>query len=192
MDEERRTDSHCCFRLRFHGTRICGHVSKVRSDWSDMLRTRSPTAYSVYCLVGFIRDLGLRRITLTCDSEPNTKSLQDSVIQACAGVEVIPLGPLEPKVVWKRLFEDGLQSTEHVGSQLNKTQILASQMAVRCRRLPRFAAQRENTMIIGKDGKSSSLRRTGRRRRKPPWHTLEREFGSVTLEYMVSVHVQAL
>ena len=35
------------------------------------------------------------RILLNCDNEPGTKSLQDAVIQACAGVEVIPKGPLE-------------------------------------------------------------------------------------------------
>ena len=32
---------------------------------------------------------------MKCDNEPSTKSLQDSVIQACAGVEVIPQGPPE-------------------------------------------------------------------------------------------------
>ena len=31
-----------------------------------------------------------RRIILKCDNEPSTKSLEDAVIQACAGVEVIP------------------------------------------------------------------------------------------------------
>ena len=46
-------------------------------------------------LVCFIKDLGCRRIILKCDSEPSTRSLQDAVIQACAGVEVIPQGPLE-------------------------------------------------------------------------------------------------
>ena len=41
------------------------------------------------------KDLGLRRIILKCDNEPSTKALQDAVIQACVGVEVIPRGPLE-------------------------------------------------------------------------------------------------
>ena len=41
------------------------------------------------------RYLGFHRMILKCDTEPSTRSLQDAVIQACAGVEVIPLGPLE-------------------------------------------------------------------------------------------------
>ena len=34
-------------------------------------------------------------IILKCDNEPSTKALQDAVIQACVGVEVIPQGPPE-------------------------------------------------------------------------------------------------
>ena len=32
---------------------------------------------------------------MLCDHEPNTKSLQDAVIQACGRVEVISQGPIE-------------------------------------------------------------------------------------------------
>ena len=39
--------------------------------------------------------LRFRRIFLKFDYEPSTKSLQDAVIHACVGVEVIPQGPLE-------------------------------------------------------------------------------------------------
>ena len=67
------------------------------------------TAYSISLLVGFIKDLGFRRIILKCDNEPSTKALQDAVMHACVGVEVIPHGPPEviiwPTVVWKRLCE---------------------------------------------------------------------------------------
>ena len=56
---------------------------------------KGPTAYSISFLVGFIRDLGFRRIILTCDNEPSTKALQDAVIHACVGVEVLPQGPPE-------------------------------------------------------------------------------------------------
>ena len=56
---------------------------------------KGPTAYSISLLVGFIKDLGFRRIILKCDKEPSTKSHQNAVIQACAGVEVIPQGPPE-------------------------------------------------------------------------------------------------
>ena len=54
-----------------------------------------PTACSISLLVGFIKDLGFRRIILKCDNESNTRALQDAVIHACVGVEVIPQGLLE-------------------------------------------------------------------------------------------------
>ena len=41
------------------------------------------------------KDLGFRRIILKCDHEPSTKALQDAVIHASVGVEVIPRGPPE-------------------------------------------------------------------------------------------------
>ena len=56
---------------------------------------KGPTTYSISLLVGFIKDLGFRRIILECDNEPSTKALQDAVIHACVGVEVIPQGPPE-------------------------------------------------------------------------------------------------
>ena len=60
-----------------------------------MVNDKVPTAYSMAILVGFIKDLGFRRIKMKCDNEPGTKSLQDAVVRACAGVEVIRQGPLE-------------------------------------------------------------------------------------------------
>ena len=51
--------------------------------------------HSISFLVGFIKDLVFRRIILKCDNEPSTKALQDAVIRACEGVEVISQGPLE-------------------------------------------------------------------------------------------------
>ena len=56
---------------------------------------KGPTAYSISFLVGFIKDHGFRRIILTCDDEPSTKTLQDAVIHACVEVEVIPQGLLQ-------------------------------------------------------------------------------------------------
>ena len=35
------------------------------------------------------------RTILKCDNEPISKSVQDVVIQACAGVDVFPQGPLQ-------------------------------------------------------------------------------------------------
>ena len=55
-----------------------------------VVKRKGPTAYSISFLVGFIKDLGFRKIILKCDYEPSTKALQDAVIHACVGVEVIP------------------------------------------------------------------------------------------------------
>ena len=43
--------------------------------------------------MGFIKDSGFRRIILKCDNEPSTKALQDAVIHASVGVDVIPQEP---------------------------------------------------------------------------------------------------
>ena len=37
-----------------------------------------PTAYSISLLLGFIKDLGFRRIILKCDNEPSTPRCSDS------------------------------------------------------------------------------------------------------------------
>ena len=36
---------------------------------------KGPTAYSISFLVGFIQDVGFRRIILKCDNKPSTKAL---------------------------------------------------------------------------------------------------------------------
>ena len=51
-----------------------------------VLNGKVPQRAPFQFLAGFIRSLYLRRIILKCDKEASTKSLQDAVIQACAGV----------------------------------------------------------------------------------------------------------
>ena len=63
----------------------------VRENQHEVDRIRSILSF----LVGVIKDLGFRRIILKCDNEPSTKVLQDAVIQAGVGVQVIPRGPPE-------------------------------------------------------------------------------------------------
>ena len=58
-------------------------------------KEKETAAYSISFHAGFIKDLGFRRINLKCDNEASTNSLQDAVIQACAGVEVDPQSPPE-------------------------------------------------------------------------------------------------
>ena len=67
---------------------------------------KGPTAYSISFLVGFIKDLGFRRIILICDNEPSTKALQDAVIHACVCVEVIPQGLLERRETTMQNFQN--------------------------------------------------------------------------------------
>ena len=55
-------------------------------------RTR-PTIHSVSLLLGFIKYLGFRLLILEVDNEPIAKALQDAVILAYNGTEIVPQGP---------------------------------------------------------------------------------------------------
>ena len=138
--------------------------------------------------MGFIKDLGFRSIILKCDNEPTTKALQDAVIHACVGVEVIRQGPPEGDHMANGRVE---MAVREVKRQCGTIRICAERNT--CVRiaddcpllswLPRFAAQ---VMRIGKDGKTSEMRRTvedGESQRRK----LERKFGFVKLEKTVSV-----
>ena len=69
--------------------------SRYGQSGATFCERKGPTAYSIFILVGFIKDPGFRRIILKYDNEPSTKSLRDAATQACVKVEVIPQGPLE-------------------------------------------------------------------------------------------------
>ena len=133
---------------------------------------KSPTAYSISILVGFISDLGFRRISLNCDDEPSTEALQDEMIHACVGVEVVPQEPLEVDHMANGRVE---MAVSEVKRRCRTLRISAEQNTIvrieddspLLSWLPRFAAQVMNKMRIGKDRKTSEMRRTGRRYRKP-------------------------
>ena len=71
--------------------------SRYAQTGATCCERKGPTAYSISFLVGFIKDLGFRKIILKCDIEPSTKALQDAVIHACVGVELIPQRPPEER-----------------------------------------------------------------------------------------------
>ena len=127
---------------------------------------KGPTAHSISFLVGFIKDLGFRRIILKCDGQPGTKALQDAVIQACVGVEPegdhMANGRVEMAVREVKRQCSSLRSSagHNTGVRIADDSPLLSWR-------PRFAAQVMNKIRISKDGKTSELRRTGRRWRKP-------------------------
>ena len=129
---------------------------------------KGPTAYSISFLVGFVKDLGFRRIIFEDENEPSTKALRDAVIHACVGVEVIPQGPPEGDHMANGRVE---MAVREVKQQCRTLRFSAEQnTSVRIADdipffswLPRFAAQVMNKMRIGKDGKTSEMRRTGRR-----------------------------
>ena len=124
---------------------------------------RSIAASSISFLVGFIKDLGFRRVIVKCDNKPSTNALQDAVIHACAGVEVIPQGPPEGDRMANGRVEMALRE---VGRQCGTLRIYAEQnTSVRFSDdspllswLLRFAAQVMNKMRIGKDGKRSEAK----------------------------------
>ena len=129
---------------------------------------KGSTAYSFSLIVGFIKDLAFRRITLKCDSEPSTKALQDATIHARTGVEVIPQGPPEGGNMANGRVEMAVREvkrqcrTLRISAEQN-TSVRIADDSPSLNRLPRFAAPVMNKMRIGKDGKTSELGRTGRR-----------------------------
>ena len=118
--------------------------------------------------MGFIKDLGFRRSILKCDNETSTKALQDAVIHACVGVEVTPQGPLEGDHMANGAVEVAVREvkrqcrTLRISAEQNTSVRLADDSPL-VRWLPRFAAQVMNKMRIGKDGKTSEMRKFGRR-----------------------------
>ena len=133
---------------------------------------KGPTAHSISLLVGFIKDLVFRRIILKCDNEPSTKSVQDAVVHAFAGVEVIPQGPPEGDHMANGRVEMAVrEAAEH------NTGVCIADDSPLLSWLRRFALEVMNKMRIGQDGKTSELRRTGRR-------------CFVKLEKTVSAHLQ--
>ena len=161
-----------------------------------MLRTERSHSILISFLVGFIKDLGFRRIILKCGNEPSTKALQDAVIHACVGVEVIPQGPPEGDHMANGRVEMAVREmkrkcrTRRISAEQNTSVRFADDSPLLCW-LPRFAAQVMNKMRLGKDGKTSEIRRTGRRWRQPMAQFGERKFGVVKLEKTVSVLLQA-
>ena len=109
---------------------------------------------------------------MKCDNEPSTKALKDAVIHACVGVEVIPQGPLEVDHVANGRVEMAVRevkrqcTTLRISAEQN-TSVRIADDSPSLSWLPRFAAQVMNNMRIGKDGKTSEMRRTGRRWRQP-------------------------
>ena len=141
---------------------------------------------SISFFVGCIKDLGFRRIILKCDNEPSTKALQDAVIHACVGVEVIPQGPPEGDHMPDGRVEMAVTGvkrqcrTLRISAEQNTSVRIADDSPL-LGWLPRFGAQVMYKMRSGKDGKTSEMRRTGRRWRKPM-----AQFGEKKLEKTVS------
>ena len=109
---------------------------------------------------------------MTCDKEPSTKALQDAVIHACVGVEVLPQGPPKGDHMANGRVEMAVREvkrqcrTLRISAEQNTSVRIADDSPL-LSWLPRFAAQVMNKMRIGRDGKTTEMRRTGRRWRKP-------------------------
>ena len=179
---KRKDDSDRSFRLRFSDTGKRRHTfpilicrdSRYGQTGATCCERKGPTAYSIPFLVGFIKDLGFRRIILKCGYEPSTKALQNAVIHRMCRSGSDPQGPPEGDHMANGRVEMAVLRSEkrQCGTprifRCTKTPVYVSQMdSPLLSWLPRFAAQVMNKMRIGKDGKTSEMRRTGRRWRKP-------------------------
>ena len=109
---------------------------------------------------------------MKCDNESSTKALQDAVIHACVGVEVIPQGPPEGDHMANRRVEMAVREvkrqcrTLRISTEQNTSVRIADDSPL-LSWLPRFAAQVMNKMRIGNNRKTSEMRGTGRRWGKP-------------------------
>ena len=134
-------------------------------------------------------------IILKCDNEPSTKALQDVVIHACVGVDVIPQGPPEGDHMANGRVEMAVREvkrqcrTLRISDEQNTT-VRFADVSPLLSWLLRFAAQVMNKMRVGKDGKTSEMRRTGQME-KANGTIWKKRFGFVKLERMVSVLLQA-
>ena len=132
--------------------RIC-RDSRYGQMETTCCERKGPTAYSISFLVGFIKDLGFRRIILKCDNEPSTKALQTAVVQACVGVEVIPQAPPEGDHMANGRVEMAVReverqcSTLRISAEQNTRVRVADDSPLLCRLL-RFAAQVMNKLRI--------------------------------------------
>ena len=138
--------------------------------------------------------MGFRRNILKCDNESGTKALQDALIQACVEVEVIPQGPPEGDHMANGRVEMAVREVKRHCRTLripaeHDTGVHNADDSPLLSWLPRFAAQK---MRIGKDGKTSELRRTGRRWRKPMAQFGEevwfREIGEEKCQFICKSH----
>ena len=126
---------------------------------------KGPTAYSISFLVGIIKDLGFRKIMLESDNDLSTKSFQDAVIEACAGVQLIPHGPhymANGRVEMAVREVKRQRRTLWVSAEQN-TSVRIADGGTLLSWLLRFAAQVMHKMKFGKGGETTELRRTGRR-----------------------------
>ena len=129
------------------------------------------------------KDLGFRRIILKCENEPSTKALQDAVIHACVGAEVIPQGPPEGDHMANGRVDMAVREvkrqcgTLRVSAEQNTSARTADDSPL-LSWLPRFAAQVMNKMRIGKDGKTSEIEEN--------WSKMQKANDAIWRESLVS------
>ena len=123
FEEEERTRTmpmvafDCCFMTQENADTfpiLMCRDSRIGQMGATCCERKGTTAYSTSFLVGFIKDIGFRRIILKCDDEQSKKSLQDAVIQVCAGVEVSTVIWRVAHVKWNRM-KNVVQSCAHRG-----------------------------------------------------------------------------
>ena len=149
---------------------------------SDMCERKVPTTCSTAFLVGFIKDIGFRRIILKCDHKPSTKALQrvDSkhlrewMFFHKEHLRVITW----PMVVWKWFSEKWNDNAELSWFQLNKTQARDgddSPPLSWLQRLQRKSWRKWYLVKMEKRAEWDELVEAW----ESQWHIFERKFGSV-------------
>ena len=134
--------------------------------------SKGPGDYAVAFLVGYLRDLGFRRVVLKCDNEPSTVSLRNEVRKAARDVEIVDQGPPVGDHQANGGIEMGIRELKRQIRVIRLSTEKKFQMRIpddhpAMAWLPSFAAGLLARFRLGADGMTPDQRRTGKRWRKP-------------------------
>jgi hypothetical protein len=160
---------------------LCCKASRTRSYACSTVDKKGPTIYAVSFLVGWLRQLGHKRILWRGDNEPSLLALRNAVSKALPEIELVPRDSPPGDHAANGFAETGVRELkgiirtmksaleEKLGRRLEKDDPLLAW-------LPRHAASMLSRYRLGENGKTAEQMRTGKKWRKPAV-----EFGELLL-----------
>jgi hypothetical protein len=151
---------------------LCCKASKTRSYACSTVDKKGPKNYAVSFSVGWLRQLGHKRILWRGGNEPALLALRNAVSKALPEIELVPRDSPPGDHAANGFAETGVRELkgiirtmksaleEKLGKRLEKDDPLLAW-------LPRHAASMPSRYRLGEDGKTAEQMRTGRKWRKP-------------------------